>query len=69
MDILDATCLTSREQKRKAKWHKREAKKQQRNIELNKDAEENAHPLVKDERFLRTAFFPAALPECFENME
>lgn len=69
MDILDAACLTSREQKRKAKCHKWKVSKQQQNIELNKDAEENAHPLVKDERFLKTAFFPAVLPECFENME
>ena len=69
MDILDAACHTSREQKRKAKWHKRQDALKVRNVSLNADSEAAAHPLVKDARFLKTSFFPAALPECFANME
>lgn len=67
MDLLDSACLTSKEIKRKEKWRKRQDALKERDRLLKADSEADAHPLVKDARFLRTAFFPAALPECFED--
>ncbi len=69
MDLLDSACDSSRETKRKAKWQKRRDLHRAHEVELQADAEAELHPLVKDARFLRTAFFPAALPECFEDVE
>ncbi|MBO6100973.1 MAG: hypothetical protein J6P07_06555 [Spirochaetaceae bacterium] len=67
MDLLDSACDSSRETKRKAKWQNRRDKHRAHDVELKADSDPAAHPLVKDARFLRTAFFPAALPECFEE--
>lgn len=69
MDLLDSACDLSRETKRKVKWQNRRDKNRAHEVELKADAEAELHPLVKDARFLRTAFFPAALPECFDGTE
>lgn len=69
MDLLDSACNSSREHKSKAKWQKRRDLQRAHDVELKADSDPAAHPLVKDARFLRTAFFPAALPECFEGTE
>lgn len=69
MDSIDLAVIDiKRERKRKYNDELRiNAKK--REAWLKSDSEAAAHPLVKDARFLKTSFFPAALPECFANME
>ena len=66
MDSIDLAVIDiKRERKRKHNDELRiNAKK--REAWLRSDSEADAHPLVKDRRFLQTSFFPAAVPACFD---
>ena len=43
--------------------------KRQKAEEENGADDAEAHPLVKDKRFLKLSFFPDVIPECFKECE
>lgn len=57
-----------KEQRRKEAAERAVIKRQKAEEENSADDAE-AHPLVKDKRFLKLSFFPDVVPECFKECE
>lgn len=56
-------------EKRRQEAAERAVIKRQKAEEENGADDADAHPLVKDKRFLKLSFFPDVIPDCFKEVE